>query len=272
MDSIAQKERGFQKRLKFDAILQTEDYIQYSYLNEIIVLCLYSDLSESSNFSDEAKQLAHHYLSNFKGKDVGTYSKTIGEEFTRKDVTNYILERDGTLNLDQDEEVLIENNECSLLNNILKLFIGAHMNSGYGILIPYPSSPIIQEVVEICAFLPVPYYLTEAADHWTIKEEALVKALERSDCKIKCMILENPGYPTGHLYSEKELEIFFRVAKNHGIVLIAIENLQMDVYRKNNFLSSRKALMQMGEIYKSVQLMSLFSLARSPQGDKVSTF
>ncbi|XP_029633897.1 alanine aminotransferase 1-like [Octopus sinensis] len=268
MDSVAQKERCFEKRVKFDTILQTEDYIQYSYLNEIIVLCIYSDLSESFKFSDDAKQLANHYLSNFSGNGVGTYSKTIGLPFTRKDVTNYILERDGTLNLEQDEEVLIENNEWSLLNSILKFFIGAHMNSGYGILIPYPSSPIIQEAVEICGFLPVPYYLTEAADQWTIEEEALVKALEGSHCKINCIFLENPGYPTGHLYSEKELEIFFRVAKNHGIVLIAIENLQMDVYRKNKFLSSRKALIQKDEIYKSVQLMCLFSLARSPQGDK----
>ncbi|XP_014769914.1 alanine aminotransferase 1 [Octopus bimaculoides] len=268
MDSVSQKEKYFEHGSKFDIILQMEDYIQYSYLKEIIVLCLNSDLLVSSNFSDDAKQLANHYLSNFEENDVGVYSETIGDDFIRKDVTNYILERDDGLDLEADEEVLIDNNECSLLINILEFLIGAHMNSGYGILIPYPSSPIIREAVEICGFLPVPYYLTEAADHWTIEEEALVKALEGSDCKINCMILENPGYPTGHLSSEKELEIFFRVAKNHGIVLIAIENLQMDVHRKNNFLSSRKALIQMGEIYKSVQLMSLFSSARSPQGDK----
>lgn len=247
-----------------------EDHKDFQYPEKILALCTYTELMESLGVNEDMRRVARHHLSNCSGNSVGSYTDMAGLDHIREEIGDYIAERDG-IPMERYEEILIENRQEDLLNLILPIFPGYNECGTHGMMVPAPFSPSIPEVIECCQFKTFPYYLLENKGRWTITEEILVEALDRSKCNIQCLFVENPGYPTGHLYNRTELETFVKFAKKYRLVMIASENLQLDVYEGENtaaFLSMRKVLLEMGSGYTDVQLISMFSPNRSALGQR----
>ena len=245
-----------------------EDHKEFRYVNETLVLCTYPELGESLDFEDDVCQLAQNYLDNCLGRSVGSYGEMIGIPLIQKDIGDYIVERDG-IPMESYDEILIENRQEDLLYIILPIFPGFNCCGTHGMLVPAPVSPSLPQVIECSQFQFFQYYPVEKENRWTITKDVLIEAFNSTTCKIHCLLLENPGYPTGHIYNRTELETFIKFAKEYKVVLIAIENLQMDIYEEkseSDFLSMRKVLLEMGPSYSEVQLISMFSPNRSALG------
>ena len=95
-------------------------------------------------------------------------------------------------------------------------------------------------------------------------EEAIKKGT-----KVKAIIVINPGNPTGAIFSRKSIETLFNFAFNKGLVVLADEVYQENIYTdKKEFVSFRKVLSQMpDDISNSVELISFHSCSKGFLGE-----
>jgi alanine transaminase len=61
--------------------------------------------------------------------------------------------------------------------------------------------------------------------------------------KPKCLVVINPGNPTGAIFSEDTIKKMIKFATDKGLVLIADEVYRENIYKENaKFISFRKVL------------------------------
>lgn len=100
----------------------------------------------------------------------------------------------------------------------------------------------------------------------------LVKGYEQAITKgvdVRAIVIINPGNPTGAIFSQNSLETLFKFAHERGIVVLADEVYQENIYtKKKDFVSCRKVLSQMApEIANSVELASFHSCSKGFLGE-----
>lgn len=95
-------------------------------------------------------------------------------------------------------------------------------------------------------------------------EEAVKKGV-----KVRSIIVINPGNPTGAIFSRSSIEALFKFAHSKGLVVLADEVYQENIYsEKKKFLSFRKVLADMpADISKSVELISFHSCSKGFLGE-----
>jgi alanine transaminase len=82
-------------------------------------------------------------------------------------------------------------------------------------------------------------------------------------------VIINPGNPTGSIFSKASLETLFKFAHDKGIIVLADEVYQENIYsKKKDFISCRKVLSQMApEIANTVELASFHSCSKGFLGE-----
>ncbi len=68
-----------------------------------MALCTYPDLLKSDAFPQDAKERALRLLANCGGQSVGAYTDSAGLEVVRKDIADYIKNRDGGIASNPDD-------------------------------------------------------------------------------------------------------------------------------------------------------------------------
>lgn len=198
---------------------------------------------------------------------VGAYSGSQGDKRVRQSVANSIAQRDG---YPADANNIFLTAGASLAVLYLIQLLSSGRNSGF--LIPIPQYPLYTASIALNDAVPMGYYLDEAND-WATDPKQIRRLIEdgkREGVDPKALVIINPGNPTGAILSEENITEIVDIAAEYGLVLIADEVYQENVF-KGKFVSTKKVLAKLLEqnhdLYKNVQLASLHSTSKGVSGE-----
>ncbi|AGO13948.1 AaceriAGR085Wp [[Ashbya] aceris (nom. inval.)] len=202
------------------------------------------------------------------GGSVGAYSASQGVKGYRCTVAQFIENRDGIPA--NPDNVYLTAGASSAVASLLSTFCKGPET---GVLIPIPQYPLYTATITRNNAVALPYYLNEA-DGWSTNPEEMERVILESKKKNitpKCLVVINPGNPTGSVLSVKDMEAILTLAAKYGIVVIADEVYQDNVFGDAEFHSMRKVLKSLQRkepaLYKNVQLASLHSISKGLSGE-----
>ncbi|TYH34912.1 hypothetical protein ES332_D13G157900v1 [Gossypium tomentosum] len=140
-------------------------------------------------------------------------------------------------------------------------------------------SPYEGGVFKLELFLPeecpmaapkVPYYLDEATG-WGLEVSELKKLLQEAKSNgitVRALVVINPGNPTGQVLAEENQKAIVEFCKEEGLVLLADEVYQENVYvPEKKFHSFKKVARSMGYGEKDIHLVSFQSVLKGYYGE-----
>jgi alanine transaminase len=139
-----------------------------------------------------------------------------------------------------------------------------------GILCPIPQYPLYSASIALHGGTLVPYYLDEATG-WGLEISELKKQLEAAKSKgitVRALVVINPGNPTGQVLAEENQRSIVEFCKREGLVLLADEVYQENVYvPEKTFHSFKKISRSMGYGEKDISLVSFQSVSKGYHGE-----
>jgi alanine transaminase len=136
-------------------------------------------------------------------------------------------------------------------------------------MIPIPQYPIYSAILTRLGGQQVGYYLDEE-NNWSVSKSELelrLKKAKHSGLNVKALVIINPGNPTGQVFSQRDLVIFCEFCAKHGIVLLADEVYQKNVYSSSKtFISAKKVAVENKKCHK-LQLISFHSTSKGVIGE-----
>ncbi|VDD75814.1 unnamed protein product [Mesocestoides corti] len=241
-----------------------------TFLRQVIAICAYPPLLDDPQFPDDAKDRARKILSGCAGKSVGSYSISIGIEQIREDISCYIKQRDGIPSCPTN--IFLSNGASEAVKAVLLLLSSCQPGSNrVGVMVPIPQYPLYSATNSEYDAYQINYYLDESKN-WSLEVSELERAIKeaKENCKPRALVVINPGNPTGQVLSRQSMEEVIRFVKRHGLVLLADEVYQFNVYdpSSNPWISFKKVLHDMGPEYAdSVELASFMSASKGYMGE-----
>lgn len=114
----------------------------------------------------------------------------------------------------------------------------------------------------------VGYYLDESMN-WAVSREELDKQFAKATkegLEVKALAMINPGNPSGNVMTHCDIQVIVEFCAEHGIVLLADEVYQTNVYAEGaEFVSAKKVAMDLG--LKNLQLVSFHSTSKGLVGE-----
>lgn len=114
------------------------------------------------------------------------------------------------------------------------------------------------------------YYLDEGLN-WSTNMDNIKKqvhAAREQGKNVRGLVFINPGNPTGQCMSVDNLKEMIKFAKDEGLVLMADEVYQENIYQDERpFVSCRKVMMEMGAPYADTELISFHSVSKGVGGE-----
>lgn len=217
-----------------------------------------------SDVIKRARQI-HEHLGGADGSGTtGAYTGSQGALGFRRDVARFIEERDG--HPAYAGNIFLTNGASSGIEIIMQTLLGTEVD---GIMIPLPQYPIYSALCAKMTGRQIGYYLDEE-NNWAVSPEELQERLEeaRQDAiDVKALVIINPGNPTGQVFSRKDLEVICKFCADNGIVLLADEVYQRNVYNPDKkFISAKKVAMETPGC-ESLQLVSFHSTSKGTIGE-----
>ncbi|EDO15038.1 hypothetical protein Kpol_392p5 [Vanderwaltozyma polyspora DSM 70294] len=240
-----------------------------TFYRQVLSILQYPELLESGSniFKKDAIERARKLLKEIGS--VGSYSSSQGIPAIRKTVANFITKRDdGEISTPND--IFLTAGASSAVDYLLSILC---KNEKSGVLIPIPQYPLYTATLALNNAHALPYYLDESKG-WSTDineiEEVINDSLDKG-IKPTALVIINPGNPTGSILSVESMEKIIEVAATHGIVIIADEVYQENVFNNAKFHSMKKVLRNLqkafpGE-YDTVQLASLHSTSKGVSGE-----
>jgi len=171
---------------------------------------------------------------------VGAYSDSQGVKLVRTHVASFIAARDG-FPASADDIYLTDGASAGVKALMTLLIRGAHD----AVLVPVPQYPLYSATTTILNGTLAPYYLDESAS-WGVHLDELKRA--HADAKAKgatarALVVINPGNPTGQSLPQAAIEAILAFAASEGLLVMADEVYQENVYGDApKFSSFKKAL------------------------------
>ena len=114
----------------------------------------------------------------------------------------------------------------------------------------------------------VGYYLDECMN-WAVSREELDKQFAKAlkeGLEVKALAMINPGNPSGNVMTHCDIQVITEFCAERGIVLLADEVYQTNVYAKGaEFVSAKKVALDSG--LKNLQLVSFHSTSKGLVGE-----
>ncbi|ELU06197.1 hypothetical protein CAPTEDRAFT_162690 [Capitella teleta] len=239
-----------------------------TFLRQVVALCTYPPLLESSDFPADAKDRAERILAGCKGRSIGSYSDSAGVEVIRRDIASYIEKRDGGVKCDFNN-VFMSTGASDGIKAILNLMISHSPATPTGVMIPIPQYPLYTATASEYGLHPVPYYLNES-NKWGLDISELQRAIDaqRAHCTPRALVVINPGNPTGQVLSRENIEGVIKFAKKEKLFILADEVYQHNVYASgSSFFSFKKVLSELGPDYADLELASFMSTSKGYMGE-----
>lgn len=194
---------------------------------------------------------------------IGAYSHSQGVPFIRKNVANFIQERDGYPS--DPNHIFLTGGASAGVTLLISMLISDPRS---GILIPIPQYPLYTATLAANSGVGIPYHLDEAADWATSAPdiEAAIQNAVRDGITPKALVVINPGNPTGALLDEVTMRNVVRLCEQHGLVLLADEVYQANLHSRatHPFTSFRKVVRALGS---TLPLVSFHSISKGVTGE-----
>jgi aspartate/methionine/tyrosine aminotransferase len=173
---------------------------------------------------------------------TGAYTNSQGLVGIRRHVAQYIADRDGHPAFEGD--IFLTDGASSAIEMVLNALI-AHDTDA--IMTPIPQYPIYSALITRLGGRKIGYELDESRG-WGISREELEKRLAEAKDRgllIKGLAMINPGNPTGQVMKREDIETICTFCVDNGIVLLADEVYQRNVYAPDReFISAKKVAVE----------------------------
>lgn len=198
------------------------------------------------------------------GAGTGAYTGSQGALGFRKDVANFIAKRDGHPSFPGN--IFLTNGASSAIEMVLTTIVSSELD---GIMIPIPQYPIYSALIAKLTGRQIGYELDED-NNWAASKEELERRLHDAQAEgidVKALAIINPGNPTGQVFSREDLEVICKFCAENGIVLLADEVYQRNVYTPGKtFLSAKKVALETPGC-ETLQLVSFHSTSKGVIGE-----
>lgn len=206
---------------------------------------------------DDVKERIRLLLNGLGGKSVGAYSDASGVEIIRRHVAEYIEERDQVAS---DWQNIVLTTGASEGAKAMLSFINSVSSDGIptGVMVPIPQYPLYSATICELGMHLISYYLDEQ-NEWALSIDELERALTEAKphCKPKAIVVINPGNPTGSVLTRHNIEDIIRFARRNGLIIIADEVYQHNIWKSGaEFHSFKKVMHQIGVKLELVSMMS----------------
>jgi len=227
-------------------------------------------------FEPDAVARARKYLEGIRS--VGAYSDSQGARIVREEVAAFLTERDGCEAHASD--IYLTDGASAGVRNLMQVMLGRPGVDA--ILAPSPVYPLYSALSTLMDGASALYPLTEdpTTGEWKVCVEELQRSIDEARARGACprgLVIINPGNPTGQCMSLQEVTDILAFAAREGLVLMADEVYQSNVYntpgasKTNEFHSFRRALDTMRktdpELAAQVQLVSMHSTSKGFYGE-----
>ncbi|KAH7546994.1 hypothetical protein FEM48_Zijuj01G0260000 [Ziziphus jujuba var. spinosa] len=240
-----------------------------TFFREVLALCdhpIILDKSETQGlFSADSIERAWQILDQIPGRATGAYSHSQGTKGLRDTIAAGIEARDGYPANSND--IFLTDGASPAVHMMMQLLICSGKD---GILCPIPQYPLYSASITLHGGTLVPYYLDESAG-WGLEISELKKQLEEAKSKgvdVRALVVINPGNPTGQVLAEDNQRQIVEFCKKEGLVLLADEVYQENVYVPDKkFHSFKKISRSMGYGENDLSLVSFQSVSKGYHGE-----
>ncbi len=196
---------------------------------------------------------------------TGAYTNSQGITQFRQDVADFIRQRDG--HPSYPGNIFLTNGASSAIEMVLS---GLIANNNDAIMIPIPQYPIYSALISRLGGRQVGYFLKEDLG-WIVTEQELEQKYKHATMdqglNIKAMAIINPGNPTGQVLDRNALQVICKFCAKHGIVLLADEVYQRNVYHPTKeFISAKKVALETPGC-ETLQIVSFHSTSKGLIGE-----
>ncbi|XP_026327967.1 alanine aminotransferase 1-like isoform X2 [Hyposmocoma kahamanoa] len=237
-----------------------------TFIRQVLALVIYPDLISCINVPDDVKKRAQDILNACGGKSAGAYTGSHGIDMIRKNVANYIKNRDG---YDSDfNNICLSGGASAAIKYVMELFCNNPCKKS-GVMIPIPQYPLYSASIAQFGLEPVGYYLDED-NNWALDVSELQRAIKEAEsrCQVRAIVVINPGNPTGSVLSPDNVKTIIKFAKEHNLFIFADEVYQDNVYPSDmKFVSFKKVMMEMGSPFSEMEVASFMSLSKGYMGE-----
>ncbi|MBA0745473.1 hypothetical protein Gogos_008048, partial [Gossypium gossypioides] len=235
-----------------------------TFFREVLALCDHPAILDKSEtqglFSADSIERAWQILDQIPGRATGAYSHSQGIKGLRDTIAAGIEARDGFPA--DPNDIFLTDGASPAVHMMMQLLIRSEKD---GILCPIPQYPLYSASIALHGGTLVPYYLDEATG-WGLEVSELKKQLETSRSKgitVRALVVINPGNPTGQVLAEENQKAIVEFCKQEGLVLLADEVYQENVYvPEKKFHSFKKVSRSMGYGEKDIALVSFQSVSK----------
>ncbi|CAN4098562.1 unnamed protein product [Withania somnifera] len=240
-----------------------------TFLREVLALCDHPSILDKSEtqvlFSADAIDRAYQILEQIPGRATGAYSHSQGIKGLRDTIASGIEARDGFPA--DPNDLFLTDGASPAVHMMMQLLIKSEND---GILCPIPQYPLYSASIALHGGTLVPYYLDEKAG-WGLKISELEHQLETAKSKgidVRALVVINPGNPTGQVLGMDNQQKIVEFCKKEGLVLLADEVYQENVYVPDKkFHSFKKISRSMGYGEKDICLVSFQSVSKGFYGE-----
>ena len=212
----------------------------FTFFRQVLAGCMYPDLLENASaLPADAIARCKKILGGMAG-GVGAYSGSKGVDSIRDSVADYIQRRDGGERADI-ENIFLTSGASEGIKTIMQLATRSHND---GILIPTPQYPLYSATVTAINATGIGYSLVEKTG-WKLDPAEITKLCAESRAKgivPRCLVIINPGNPTGQLLTAADIAGIIKVAEEEGLLLLADEVYQENVYHPGQKFTSFKSV------------------------------
>ncbi|KAL6140591.1 hypothetical protein ACLB2K_058890 [Fragaria x ananassa] len=240
-----------------------------TYFREVLALCDHPAILDKSEtqglFSADSIERAWEILDQIPGRATGAYSHSQGIKGLRDSIAAGIEARDGYPS--DPNDLFLTDGASPAVHTMMTLLIRSEKD---GILCPIPQYPLYSASIALHGGTLVPYYLDEASG-WGLEISDLRKQLEDARSKgvsVRALVVINPGNPTGQVLAEDNQRQIVEFCKQEGLVLLADEVYQENIYVPDKeFHSFKKVTRSMGYGENDIALVSFQSVSKGYYGE-----
>ncbi|KAF3647501.1 Alanine aminotransferase 2 [Capsicum annuum] len=221
-------------------------------------------LKKSAARADSIER-AFQILDQIPGRATGAYSHSQGIKGLRDTIASGIEARDGFPA--DPNDIFLTDGASPAVHMMMQLLIGSEND---GILCPIPQYPLYSASIALHGGSLVPYYLDEETG-WGLEVSELENQLKDAKSKginVRALVVINPGNPTGQVLAEANQREIVEFCKKEGLVLLADEVYQENVYvPEKQFHSFKKVARSIGLGEKDLSLVSFQSVSKGFYGE-----
>ena len=229
---------------------------------QVLSLAHYPDAlsSPSSIYPSDAIDRAKAYLA--EAPSTGAYTASSGLRIVRAEVAAFIAERDG--HPADADAIFLTDGASTGAKNVLSLIVRSDADA---VLTPIPQYPLYSATLTLLGGHGAGYYLDESKC-WSLSVDDLRRASRDARAlgkDVRALVVINPGNPTGQVLEEAVMRDVVRFCEDEGVVLMADEVYQENVYAEGRAFVSFKRVLR--ELRSQVQLVSFHSTSKGFIGE-----